>query len=176
MRRHLVTVAMLLAFIAPTAGAAAVTRATGPPGGAAATTTGMPAAYRPAAVAPVAGAVQRPFEQPDGPYGRGHRGVDLRVRPSEQVRAALPGTVRFAGRVVGETWVTVTHADGLETTYGGVAATVAVGQRVALGQPIGRMRHGRRHLDWGARLRGGYIDPLGLLTGWRVRLVPPRDR
>ena len=27
-----------------------------------------------------------------------------------------------------------------------------------------------------ARLHGGCIDPLGLLAGWRVRLVPPRDR
>jgi murein DD-endopeptidase MepM/ murein hydrolase activator NlpD len=160
--------------------------ANGPTTGATVTPSAAPAAdvspltvatvHRPAAVAPVAGPVQRAFEQPDGPYGRGHRGVDLRVRPSEHVRAALPGTVRFAGRVAGETWITLTHADGLETTYGGVTATVGVGQRVAFGQPIGRMRAGRRHLDWGARLGGGYIDPVGLLAGWRVRLVPPGER
>jgi murein DD-endopeptidase MepM/ murein hydrolase activator NlpD len=87
----------------------------------------------------------------------------------------MPGTVRFAGAVVGERWITVTHADGLETTYGGVTPTVEAGQRVMLGQPIGRVRAGRRHLDWGARLHGAYIDPLGLLTGWRVRLVAPSE-
>jgi len=124
-------------------------------------------------VAPVAGHVRRVFEQPDGPYGRGHRGVDLVARSSERVRAAMPGTVRFAGPVAGERWITVTHADGLETTYGGVTPTVEAGQRVMLGQPIGRIRAGRRYLDWGARLHGAYIDPLGLLTGWRVRLVAP---
>jgi murein DD-endopeptidase MepM/ murein hydrolase activator NlpD len=133
-----------------------------------------PAVIRPLiAVAPVAGQVQRPFEQPDGPYGRGHRGADLVARRSERVRAAMPGTVRFAGPVAGELWITVTHADGLETTYGGVSSTVEVGERVAIGQPIGRVRVGRRHLDWGARLHGAYVDPLGLLTGWRVRLVAP---
>jgi murein DD-endopeptidase MepM/ murein hydrolase activator NlpD len=127
----------------------------------------------PSAVAPVAGGVQRPFEQPEGPYGPGHRGVDLTTRRSEPVRVAMSGTVRFAGPVAGETWVTVTHADGLETTYGGVEPAVRAGERVAIGQPIGRMRVGRRHLDWGARLHGAYVDPIGLLAGWRVRLVAP---
>ena len=175
MHRGVLALTMLLAVVAPT-GSSAATAATwtAPAHGATpAAVAEAPVAGRPAA-APVAGAVLRAFVQPDGPYGRGHRGVDLRVRSSEPVRAALPGTIRFAGRVAGETWLTVTHADGLETTYGGVTATVAVGQQVALGQPIGRMRGGRRHLDWGARLRGGYIDPMGLLAGWRVRLVAPR--
>lgn len=171
MRPRLLAVGMLLVAGAVTAGTTATAGTTRM---ATAPDAEAPVVGGPAAVAPVAGAVRRAFEQPDGPYGRGHRGVDLAVRPSEPVRAALPGTIRFAGRVAGETWITVTHADGLETTYGGVSATVAVGQRVALGRPIGRMRAGRRHLDWGARLGGGYIDPMGLLAGWRVRLVAPR--
>jgi murein DD-endopeptidase MepM/ murein hydrolase activator NlpD len=87
----------------------------------------------------------------------------------------MAGVVRFAGPVAGETWITVRHVDGLETTYGGVAATVRAGDRVALGQSLGRIRTGRRHLDWGARLHGAYIDPLGLLAGWRVRLVAPTN-
>ena len=129
-----------------------------------------------AAVAPVSGAVVRRFEQPDGPYGRGHRGVDLAAAPGEVVRAALAGTVRFAGAVAGETWVTVDHGDGLETTYGGVAPEVSAGARVATGQRLGRVRAGRRVLDWGARAGGDYLDPLGLLGGWRVRLVAPTER
>lgn len=172
MRRRLLAVGVLvLAGVASVGSAAAATTRMAPARG---TTVAEAPVLGDPAVAPVGGAVHRAFEQPDGPYGRGHRGVDLRVRPSEPVRAALPGTIRFAGRVAGERWVTVTHADGLETTYGGVTATVAVGQRVALGQLLGHMRAGRRHLDWGARLRGGYIDPMGLLAGWRVRLVAPR--
>ena len=178
MRRGVVVLGILLATAGAPPGATGTAERVGPapdPTPAAVPDTGGAALVAgPAAVAPVAGAVDRAFVQPDGPYGPGHRGVDLRARPSEPVRAALPGTVRFAGRVVDESWITVTHADGLETTYGGVTPTVAVGQRVALGQPIGRIRAGRRHLDWGARLGGGYIDPMGLLAGWRVRLVAPR--
>jgi hypothetical protein len=85
----------------------------------------------------------------------------------------MNGTVRFAGPVAGETWVTVTHADGVETTYGGIAPSVTAGQQVEMGERIGTMRPGRRMLDWGARIGRTYIDPLGLLAGWRVRLVAP---
>lgn len=131
---------------------------------------------RPVAVAPVSGEVVRPFEQPAGPYGPGHRGVDLAVARDEPVRSAMAGTVRFAGAVAGETWVTVTHADGIETTYGGLTPSVAVGERVAIGQRLGHMRPGRRMLDWGVRTGRTYIDPLGLLAGWRVRLVAPSGR
>ncbi|HEX6256224.1 MAG TPA: M23 family metallopeptidase [Euzebyales bacterium] len=123
------------------------------------------------AIAPVGGRVLRPFDPPDTPYGHGHRGVDLAAVPGEPVRAALAGTVRFAGRVAGVTWVTVVHAGGLTTTYGGFAATVRAGDRLDLGTPLGRAgRRGR--LDWGARRDGAYIDPLGLLGARTVRLVP----
>lgn len=128
---------------------------------------------QPVAVAPVAGEVTRAFEQPQDAYGPGHRGVDLAVAHAEPVRSAMAGTVRFAGSVAGETWVTVTHADGIETTYGGIAPSVTAGERVAIGQHLGRMRPGRRVLDWGVRIGRTYVDPLGLLAGWRVRLVPP---
>jgi murein DD-endopeptidase MepM/ murein hydrolase activator NlpD len=135
-----------------------------------------PSPKRPVAVAPVAGEVTRAFEQPQDAYGPGHRGVDLAVTRAEPVRSAMAGTVRFAGSVAGETWVTVMHADGIETTYGGIAPSVTAGERVAIGQHLGRMRPGRRVLDWGVRLGRTYIDPLGLLAGWRVRLVTPTGR
>lgn len=139
-------------------------------------------ASQPVAVAPVSGDVVRQFEQPPSRYGPGHRGVDLAVTPGEPVAAAMAGTVRFAGSVAGETWVTVAHARGIETTYGGLHASVAVGQRVEMGQRLGEMRPGRQVLDWGARISGGpavthdYVDPLGLLAGWRVRLVAVEAR
>jgi murein DD-endopeptidase MepM/ murein hydrolase activator NlpD len=130
---------------------------------------GMPAP----AVAPVGGGVVRPFAGPAAPYGRGHRNVDLAARRGEVVRAALPGTVTFAGRVAGRTWVTVVHADGLRTTYGGLRPTVEAGRHVTLGEPLGRATG--TVIDWGARRDGDYIDPLGLLNAGRVRLVPVGD-
>lgn len=126
-----------------------------------------------AAVAPVGGRVLRSFDPPATPYGRGHRGVDLAGAPGEPVRSALPGTVTFAGRVAEVTWVTVAHGDGLSTTYGGFASSVRSGDTVALGAPLGTVTD-RARLDWGARRDGRYVDPLRLLGGWRVVLVPVR--
>ncbi|CAN5813301.1 hypothetical protein BH23ACT10_BH23ACT10_00100 [soil metagenome] len=127
------------------------------------------------AVAPVGGRVLRRFERPATPYGPGHRGVDLDADPGEPVRAALAGTVAFAGPVGGVPWVTVAHGDGLDTTYGGLEPAVRVGDRVSVGDVLG---HATRagHVDWGARHRRRYVDPLGLLGGWMVRLVPVDGR
>jgi len=133
------------------------------------------AARPPVAIAPVPGAVVRPFAPPQTRYGPGHRGVDLSATPDDLVVAAMDGVVTFAGKVAGEPWLTLRHADGLETTYGGVVATVRAGQQVAIGQAVGRLRHGRRHLDWGVRFGEVYLDPAGLLIGWRAMLVPVTD-
>lgn len=122
---------------------------------------------------PVPGAVVRPFEAPATRYGPGHRGVDLAAAPGEVVRAALPGTVRFAGMVAGVGWVSLEHG-GLITTYGDLdPREVVAGQRVTAGAPLGRLAAGAAHLDWGARVGEDYIDPLTLLGAWEVRLVAP---
>ncbi len=127
-----------------------------------------------AVVRPVAGEVVRPFDPPDSAFGAGHRGVDLRAVPGEDVRSPLAGTVAFAGRVAGAGWVTIDHGGGLATTYGVLDdLAVAEGQPVAAGDVLGRVAAGRGHLDWGARRDGRYVDPLGLLGRWRVALVDP---
>lgn len=139
-----------------------------PPGG------GAPATPRgPAAVLPVDGPVVRGFDPPSTPYGAGHRGVDLGALPGTPIRAALGGTVTFAGAVAGRGWVTVDHGGDLDTTYGPVKPRrVHAGDRVRAGQVLGFIGPGQAHLDWGARLRGSYIDPLTLLGRWRPHLVP----
>jgi murein DD-endopeptidase MepM/ murein hydrolase activator NlpD len=123
-------------------------------------------------VRPHDGPVVAPFDPPRSDFGPGHRGVDLRAGTGEPVRAALAGTVAFAGPVAGVGWVTVRHDDGLETTYGPLdPRAVSAGERVAAGQVLGRLAAGAAHLDWGARRDGEYVDPLGLLSGGRARLV-----
>jgi murein DD-endopeptidase MepM/ murein hydrolase activator NlpD len=123
-------------------------------------------------VRPHDGPVVAPFDPPQSRYGPGHRGVDLAGRPGESVRAALPGTVTFAGPVAGVGWVTVRHSDGLDTTYGPLdPRRVEVGERVAAGQVLGVLAAGATHLDWGARRDGRYVDPLGLLPAAGARLI-----
>ena len=123
-------------------------------------------------------AVAARFDPPDSRWGAGHRGVDLVGRPVATVRSALPGTVQFAGRIAGRGVVVVGHG-GTRTTYEPVRATVAVGDEVAAGGPIGRLEVAGSHcfpaacLHWGW-LRGAvYLDPLALVGSRPVRLLPP---
>jgi hypothetical protein len=123
--------------------------------------------------------VDRGFEPPSSAYGVGHRGVDLRGALGQQVLSAGPGRVTYAGLLAGRGVVTVTHAQGLRTTYEPVAATVAVGALVARGTVLGHLtgghascRPGLTCLHWGL-LRGAvYLDPLSLLRTPRLRLLP----
>ncbi len=125
--------------------------------------------------------VVRHFEPPPNPYAAGHRGVDLAGSPGQAVRAALAGTVGFAGSIGGKPVVTVLH-DGRRTTYEPVVASVERGQVVAAGDVLGRLVVADSHcfpaacLHWGLVEGDGdartYLDPLSLVGGGPVRLLP----
>jgi murein DD-endopeptidase MepM/ murein hydrolase activator NlpD len=131
-------------------------------------------------VAPLAGAldVTRPFQRPPGPYAAGHRGVDLGGPAGSVVLAAGDGVVVFAGTVAGRPVVSVDHAGGLRTTYEPVDRSVAAGQQVARGSPIGTLAAGHAGcprdacLHWGLRRGETYLDPMLLVRPVRVRLLP----
>lgn len=120
--------------------------------------------------------VVRPFEPPATPYGPGHRGVDLGAPPDTQVLAAGDGIVVYAGPLAGRGVVSIAHTGGLRTTYEPVTALVHAGQRVARGTVIAVLTPGHCVaavcLHWGARRGTEYVDPLGLLSSGRVRLLP----
>ena len=127
-------------------------------------------------VRPVPGRVAKHFKPPLTSYGAGHRGVDLRARPGEPVVSALGGTVTFAGDVAGVSWVTVDHGGGVTTTYGPISPRIVrAGVVVSAGEVVGFVAPGARHLDWGARLDGNYLDPLALLAGWETYLTANDD-
>lgn len=117
------------------------------------------------------------FDPPASEYGAGHRGVDLAGSVGAVVRAALPGTVTFAGRLAGRGVVVVSHGD-TRTTYEPVRATVEVGAAVAAGDAIGRLELALSHcfpaacLHWGWIRGETYLDPLRLVGGGPVRLLP----
>jgi murein DD-endopeptidase MepM/ murein hydrolase activator NlpD len=105
--------------------------------------------------------------------------VDLASTAGGAVMAAGAGVVAYAGSVAGRDVVSIDHPDGIRTTYEPVSAVVRAGQRIAAGQLIGRLQRGHPScspstcLHWGARLPdGSYLDPMGLLAGLKVRLLP----
>jgi murein DD-endopeptidase MepM/ murein hydrolase activator NlpD len=117
------------------------------------------------------------FDPPDSPWGAGHRGVDLLGAVGQPVRAALPGRVSWAGVLAGRGVVVVDHG-ATRTTYEPVDATVAVGDRVAAGDRIGRLAFAGSHclprscLHWGWIEGETYLDPLRLVGAGPVRLLP----
>lgn len=126
--------------------------------------------------------VLRAFDGPSVPWAVGHRGVDLALEPGAPVVAAADGVVVFAGVVVDRSVVSVSHSDGIRTTYEPVDPVVTEGQRVAKGDVLGHLAPIPAHcpqgcLHWGAR-RGSddYLDPLTLLRARVIRLyasAPP---
>ncbi|ROR92138.1 peptidoglycan DD-metalloendopeptidase family protein [Nocardioides aurantiacus] len=117
------------------------------------------------------------FDPPAVRWGAGHRGVDLAGSPGSAVRAALPGRVSFSGTVAGRGVVVVDHG-GVRTTYQPVAARVPVGRQVSRGEVVGRLALAGSHclpaacLHWGLRRGEVYLDPLTLVGGGPVRLLP----
>jgi hypothetical protein len=145
----------------------------------------------PALWMPVAGAVVRGFDARAGPYGPGHRGIDITAPVGEPVRAPAAGKVGFAGPAAGTTWVSLLVAPGVLVTLGPLLDPVTAG-RVRLGAPIGRLGPGHPAtpaaqsgpggpggvgegvaLHLGVRVDGMYVDPLAYLVDRpRARLAP----
>jgi murein DD-endopeptidase MepM/ murein hydrolase activator NlpD len=121
--------------------------------------------------------VMRAFEPPDSTWGAGHRGVDLAGTPGQVVHTALAGRVTYAATLAGRGVVVVDHGP-TRTTYEPVAATVRVGDVLARGQPIGTLGLAGSHcfptacLHWGWKRGETYLDPLLLVGGGPVVLLP----
>lgn len=131
---------------------------------------------------PVVGPVIAAFDPPETPYGSGHRGIDIAAAPGTVVVAPAEGVVRFAGPVGGSLFVTLHHGGGIETTYSWLTSLlVRRGDAVNPGDPIATTGAGHTtaaipHLHLGAKIDGGYVDPLSLLGPlplWElIRLAP----
>lgn len=123
---------------------------------------------------PVDAPITERFRLPEEDWHAGNRGLKYGTRPGQTVRAIGAGTVTFAGQVGGSLHVTITHRDGLRSSYSFVAAIrVQEGDRPRTGDPIAvagdgfhlGIRRGDRYLD-PETILGTVIDP------GRIRLVP----
>lgn len=130
----------------------------------------------PASGKPNPARVLRGFEAPEHKWSPGHRGADMALAVGSPVVAAEDGVVAFVGTVAGKPVVSITHADGVRTTYQPVHGAVKQGQEVREGQVIGRLGNpvdGYPGLHWGALIaKDTYIDPLTLLDMPVIRLKP----
>ena len=134
---------------------------------------------------PVEGPVLRSFELPEGPFGAGHRGIDIAAPVGTAVRAAAEGVVAFAGPVAGSLFVSIDHLDGVRTTYSWLSSVrVRAGDQVMEGAVIGASGVGHpgvdpAHLHFGARYAGEYLDPMLLLARSSlvglIRLAPVEE-
>jgi murein DD-endopeptidase MepM/ murein hydrolase activator NlpD len=130
---------------------------------------------------PVSGmrSVTRPFIAPPTRYGAGHRGVDL-AAPGEGslVVAATSGVVHFAGRVVDRGVVTI-RAGQLLVTVEPVTASVATGDVVRVGGPVGTLEMGHcaeACVHVGVREAGEYVSPMRWLGGLRRAVLLPLSK
>jgi murein DD-endopeptidase MepM/ murein hydrolase activator NlpD len=140
---------------------------------------------------PVTGAVVRGFDARAGPYGPGHRGIDIAAPVGATVRAPAAGRIGFAGPVAGTTWVSLVVAPGVRVTLGPLLDPVPAG-RVRSRAFLGRVGPGHRAgstggagstgsagsglgatLHLSVRVDGVYVDPLAYLVDRpRPRLAP----
>jgi murein DD-endopeptidase MepM/ murein hydrolase activator NlpD len=143
----------------------------------------------PALWMPVTGPPLRGFDARAGPYGPGHRGIDIAAPVGELVRAPAAGRVVFAGPVAGVNWVTLVVAPGVLVTLGPLLDPVVTATRVQAKAPVGRIGPGHTAtraasatpaapaapaaLHLSVRVDGVYVDPVAYLVDRpRPRLVP----
>ena len=128
---------------------------------------------------PVSGAhaLARPYVAPAGPYGAGHRGIDIRAplgaEAGVQVLATADGVVHFAGFVVDRPVLSIEHAGGVLSSFEPVQTSLIAGDRVTRGEMIGTLLPGHcvsPCLHLGVRVDGEYVNPLLFLggVGWSV--------
>jgi murein DD-endopeptidase MepM/ murein hydrolase activator NlpD len=147
--------------------------------------------FRPAATPPVAPswswpltprpAVLRAFDPPDKPWLSGHRGVDLRsASDGGPVTSPDSGTVSFVGVVVDRPVITVDHGNGLRSSFEPVRSTLAKGDPVGKGDPLGTLLSGHCGatpcVHWGVRRGDEYVNPLQFVMDLRPSVLLPLDR
>ena len=106
-----------------------------------------------------------------GPRGRRmHRGIDLKVKTGDTIRAAFDGKVRLKSYERGGYgyYMVLRHPNGLETVYGHLSKFIATeNQIVRAGEPIGlggnTGRSSGSHLHFETRFLGKDINPAEII-------------
>jgi murein hydrolase activator len=123
-------------------------------------------------LSPVAGPPFQGFGQPLAAGGR-TQGLTFRTAAHEQVRSPAGGVVQYVGPVKGWGVILILRlSGGYHLVLAGLqGASVAAGQSVAAGEPVGRMADGRQssqELYLEVREGGAPVDP----TRWLAQFRP----
>lgn len=130
------------------------------------------------------GLLTRGFDPPDHRWLPGHRGVDFAAVAGQQVLSPADGTVSYVGWVVNRPVITITHHDGLRSSFEPVTSAAQVGAAVSAGETIGEVSADLSHcaatcLHWGLRApppAEQYLNPLHYLAGGGpIVLLPVTD-
>ncbi len=114
-------------------------------------------------VEPVEGTLIDGFRPPRHFGGPGNRGWEYATSPQSPVLAVSSGVVAFAGQIGGALYISISHADGLRTTYSQVSSiAVNRGEVVAAGSVIARTD---TRFHFGVIDHGVYRDPATLFGG-----------
>jgi murein hydrolase activator len=122
--------------------------------------------------APILGPIVQGFGRPLAAGGR-TQGLTFRAEPGDVVRSPAPGVVQYVGPVKGWGVILILRlSGGYHLVLAGLqGASVASGQSVAAGEPVGRMADGRQSpLDLYLEVRAGGapVDP----TRWLAQVRP----
>ena len=137
------------------------------------------AACRAALAWPVAEpvSVTRSFDGPAQPWLPGHRGIDVRASPGEQLLAPGDGVISFAGVVAGKQVVSI-RCRKLTLTFEPAVTDLGVGAQVKRGEPFATVGEKSDHCDgscvhWGVkRDKKSYLNPQDLVSLRRIALKP----
>ena len=128
----------------------------------------------------------RQYLQPASDYSAGHRGVDYAVNTDDIIVAPSDGVVSFAGKLVNRPVLALDHAGGLRSEFEPACSTLAPGDSILAGDPIGTacpadadyVQHcpDSMCLHFSLRLNGKYLSPLALIGGLNPSRLLPYDK
>ncbi|KFI70873.1 M23 family metallopeptidase [Bifidobacterium merycicum] len=121
----------------------------------------------------------RAYDGPAQPWLSGHRGVDLKTMPGEELLAPGDGVISFAGKVAGKDVVSMKHGE-LILTFEPAVTQSFVGASVRRGERFATVGEQSDHCDdvclhWGIRSgKQSYLDPASMVSPYRIVLKPAR--
>ena len=128
--------------------------------------------------------LMRDFLQPSADWSSGHRGVDYLVAEDQPVFATSSGTIRFSGRLVNRSVVSISHQNGLVSTVEPVCSPLQKGKSIEAGELLGYVCSDQDYfshcgvklcLHFGLKNDNGYLSPLYQLGQLSPSRLKPWD-